>query len=105
MADIYRDLNRKLAFVGGAYALGFFVVMLGVAVLDSRRVVGFALAWLTGVVMFAWQVFRCPLCGASVFNAPAWKAIGWILRSPRSCPRCRTEFAAASRALESQPPT
>jgi hypothetical protein len=101
VADIHRDLNRKLAIVSCAYALGFFVVMLGVGVFDSRRVVGFALAWLTGVVMYAWLTFRCPLCDAAVFNAPATKAIGWILRPPRECPRCRAEFAAALQALHS----
>ena len=101
MADIHRDLNRKLAIVSCAYALGFLVVMLGVGVFDSRRIVGFALAWLTGVVIYAWLTFRCPLCDAAVFNAPATKALGWILEQPRECPRCRAEFAAALQALHS----
>jgi hypothetical protein len=101
VAEIYRDLNRKLAIVSGAFALGFSVMMAGVAILDSRQVVGFSLAWLTGVVMYSWLTFRCPLCDAAVFNAPAGKALGWIVRRPRSCPRCRAEFAAAMQALRS----
>lgn len=101
VGEIHRDLNRKLAVASSAFALGFFIMMLGVAAYDSRRVLGFALAWLTGVVMYGRLQFRCPLCLAAVFDAPALKAIGWILRPPRRCPRCRTEFADAKQTLHS----
>lgn len=101
MGEIHRRINRNLALVFGAFTVGLLIVLSGVVIFDSRRVVGFALAWLTGVVMYAWLTFRCPLCRAAVFNSPALAAFTWILHQPRRCPRCNTEFEAALREVRS----
>ncbi|MGH7503046.1 MAG: hypothetical protein ACREL7_15070 [Longimicrobiales bacterium] len=91
MAEVHQQINRKLAIVCGAFVLGFLCMLAGIAMFDSRRIVGIALAWLTGVVMYAWLTFRCRLCNTAVFNAPVGAAIAWIFQGPRRrCPRCRT---------------
>jgi hypothetical protein len=88
-------VNGRLAVVIGAYVAGLSGVILGVVVWSSPTVVGVALAWLTVVGIYAWRAFRCPLCGASVFNAPARAAVRWVIRTPRLCPRCRADYDAA----------
>ena len=100
MADVHRELNWKLAIVFAAFGAGFVAVVLGVAVLQSSTVVGISLAGMTVVVVYAWLTFRCPLCGSSVFNAPARAALRWVLRTPRRCPRCRTDYEAALQEVQ-----
>ncbi|MCI0436822.1 MAG: hypothetical protein L0271_24755 [Gemmatimonadetes bacterium] len=95
MAYGSRRLKRVIAIVLGSYVLGLAGVILGVALWDSRGVTGIAILWLTAVVVYAWQTFRCPLCGASIFNGPAGAALLWLFREPRRCPRCATDYESA----------
>lgn len=98
-------LKRQIAAVFGGYVLGLAGVVGGVAVWDSRGVVGVALVWLTAFVVYAWQTFRCPLCGASVFNSPVTGALRWLFRTPRRCPRCRADYEVALAELRDRKPS
>ncbi len=90
-----RALRTRIRAVLAGYAIGLGGVVAGVAIWDSRAMVGLSLVWLTLVVGYAWLGFRCPLCNESVFNGPARAALLWLFRTPRRCPRCRTDYDVA----------
>ncbi len=89
-------IGRRLRWTAVAFVLGAAAVMVGVAVLDSRVVVGVALLWILLVLFYAFRVFRCPLCGAVVLFFPVGVAWRWLSTTPRLCPRCRTDYEAAA---------
>ena len=88
-------INRQLAATFGAFGLGLAGVLAGILIWDSRVFVGFAVAWIMGVVLLARRAFRCPLCGASVFLAPVSESLPWVLGGTRRCPRCRADYEEA----------
>jgi len=92
-------LNRQLALMFGAFGLGLAAVLAGILILDSRVFVGFAVAWIMVVVLFARRQFRCPLCHASILMAPVSESVPWILGRTRRCPRCRTDYDEAMAAV------
>lgn len=94
-----RRLERRLAATFGAFGLGVIAVVAGVAILDSRLVVGLSLCWILAVMLFALRAFRCPLCGAALLYFPIGVALRWLRSSPRLCPRCRTDYEAAASEL------
>lgn len=106
LSEIRRRVNRQLAAVFTAFALGVVGVLFGILVLDSRIVVGFAVAWIMGVLLVGRQLFRCPLCRASIFLAPVSVSLPWVMGRSRRCPRCRTDFeaAVAEKAASRHPP-
>lgn len=93
------SIGRRLRWTVAAFALGVFGVVLGVAVLESRVVVGLALLWIFLVLFYGYRVFRCPLCGAVVLFFPIGVAWRWLTTTPRLCPRCRTDYEAAAAEL------
>jgi hypothetical protein len=92
-------LERRLRWTAAAFALGVLAVVLGIAVLESRAVVGIALVWIFAVVLYAFRAFRCPLCGATVLFFPIGVAWRWLSTTPRLCPRCRTDYETAAAEL------
>jgi hypothetical protein len=88
-------LERRLLSVFAAFGLGLAMVVVGVAALDSRLVVGVSLIWILAVLFYALRAFRCPLCGAALLYYPLGAALRWLRASPRLCPRCRTDYDAA----------
>jgi len=99
MTHARSSIGRRLRWTGAAFALGVLVVVLGVAALDSPTIVGGALLWILLVLFYAYRVFRCPLCGAIVLFFPVGVAWRWLSRTPRLCPRCRTDYEAAAAEL------
>ncbi|MGD8278644.1 MAG: hypothetical protein PVH00_11485 [Gemmatimonadota bacterium] len=99
MTRAYSSVGRRLRWTATAFAAGVVAVLVGVAVLDSRAVVGFALFWIFLVLFYAWRTFRCPLCGAVVLFFPLGVAWRWLRTTPRLCPRCRTDYEAAAAEL------
>jgi hypothetical protein len=93
------SIGRRLRWTAAAFALGVAAVVAGVAVFDSRVVVGCALLWIFLVLLFAFRVFRCPLCGAVVLFFPIGVAWRWLRTTPRLCPRCRTDYETAAAEL------
>lgn len=98
--------NRTVTYLAAAYFAGLAVVITLIILVDSGRGVGFAIAWILVVLFYARNALRCPLCGASVLNAPVGTAIAWLKGPDRSCPRCRADYheAVATRAAASADP-
>ena len=92
-------LGRRLMATTTAFAIGVVAIILGVAFLDSRVIVGVSLIWIFAVLLFALRAFRCPLCGAALLYFPIGVAWRWLHASPRLCPRCRTDYDAATAEL------
>jgi len=92
-------LRSRLRWTGAAFVLGVAGVVVGVAVLDSHAVVGYALLWIFLVLLFAYRAFRCPLCGAALLFFPLGVAWHWLRSSPKLCPRCRTDYESAAAEL------
>jgi hypothetical protein len=94
-----KSLRSRLGWTGAAFALGVAAVVIGVALLDSRPVVGIALSWVFAVLFFAFRAFRCPLCGAALLFFPIGVAWRWLRSTPKLCPRCRTDYEIAAAEL------
>jgi hypothetical protein len=97
------DTGRKVIALVAAYVAGLTALLLSIAVADSRIGSGIALAWILGVLLYARQELRCPLCGASVLNANVIRGLRW-LAGERRCPRCRADWDEAAATLSSSRP-
>jgi hypothetical protein len=96
------DTGRVVLALVAAYIVGLAVLLLSIAMADSRVGSGIALAWIIGVLLYARHELRCPLCGASVLNATVGKGLRW-LAGDRRCPRCRANWDEAASARSSGP--
>lgn len=97
-----RETGRKVFALVSAYIVGLAVLVLSIAVADSRVGSGIALAWILGVLLYARQELRCPLCRASVLNANVGKGLRW-LAGDRRCPRCNASWNEAASARSARP--
>lgn len=78
-----------------AYVAGLVALILAIAIADSTAGAGIALTWILAVLLYARHDLRCPLCGASVLNAPVGRGLSWLAGSNRRCARCMTSYDAA----------
>lgn len=92
------EIRLRVAWLVAAYAAGLAALMIAVAVADSPVAAGIALAWIIGVLFYARNALRCPLCGASVLNASVGRGLRWLIGPQRRCPRCGTRHEEASTA-------
>lgn len=97
MSRAGEQTNRKVRWLAGAYAAGLISLIILITVVDSRLATGIAVFWIMLVLLYARRTLRCPLCGASVLNAPVGAGLGWVTGRDRRCARCRTEYEAALR--------
>lgn len=88
-----------------AFVFGIMALVAAIAIADSRTGAGIALAWIIAVLLYARHALRCPLCGASVLNAPAGRGLRWIVATDRRCARCMAKHEDAVSARASPNPS
>lgn len=85
-------IDQLVRLLAAAYVAGVAALVVLIAVVDSRLATGAAVGWIILVLLYARHALRCPLCGASVLNAPVGAGLSWLTGRDRRCPRCKTDY-------------
>jgi hypothetical protein len=93
-------LSRKLTVMVAAFAAGLILMFAGVAVFDSRWLVGVALLILIGVGAFTYHWFRCPFCGNPMLQYSLKELRPWIQSGPKLCPFCAGDLGSLEAPAE-----